>query len=170
VSPRCLSSTAESTFVFKYQARRPENIIHSSIEKPAFHERDTYKWWVLITVSLGSLTLALDNSILATCLPRLANAFHTDSSVIAWVNLTYFVMSQSLMLTLGKIGDAKGRKKVFIAGLSFSKKDGFYCRLSGNNTGRDSYRLCGGAYIPGPGTPSKKSEIERDFKYIPNGA
>lgn len=50
--------------------------------------------------------MALDNSILATCLPRLANVFHTDSSVIAWVNLAYFVMSQSLMLTLGKMGDA----------------------------------------------------------------
>jgi EmrB/QacA subfamily drug resistance transporter len=132
VSPRCLSSTAESTFVFKYQARRPENIIHSSIEKPAFHERDTYKWWVLITVSLGSLTLALDNSILATCLPRLANAFHTDSSVIAWVNLAYFVMSQSLMLTLGKIGDAKGRKKVFIAGLTFYLVGLVACALSQN--------------------------------------
>ena len=102
------------------------------MKKPTFHARDTYKWWVLVTVSIGSLTVSLDNSILATCLPRLANVFHTDSSIIAWVNLIYLVMSQSLMLTLGKIGDTKGRKKVFIIGLTFYLAGLTACALSQN--------------------------------------
>jgi EmrB/QacA subfamily drug resistance transporter len=76
--------------------------------------------------------VSLDNSILATCLPRLANVFHTDSSVIAWVNLAYLVMSQSLMLTLGKIGDTKGRKKVFIIGLTLYLAGLTACALSQN--------------------------------------
>ena len=74
--------------------------------------------------------MALDNSILATCLPRLANVFRTDSSVIAWVNLAYYIMSQSLMLTLAKIGDAKGRQKVFMAGLGFYTFGLIACALS----------------------------------------
>ena len=74
--------------------------------------------------------MALDNSILATCLPRLANVFGTDSSVIAWVNLAYYIMSQSLMLTLAKIGDAKGRQKVFMAGLGFYTFGLIACALS----------------------------------------
>jgi MFS family permease len=81
------------------------SIVDSLSEKQAFHVRDTYKWWVLVAVSIGSIAVGLDNSILTTCLPRLATVFHTDSSVIAWVNLAYFVTSRSLMLTLGKMGD-----------------------------------------------------------------
>lgn len=62
---------------------------------------------------------ALDLSILTTCLPHLASVFHTDTSVIGWLNIVYFIMTQSLMMTLSKVGDAKGRKRVFVAGLAF---------------------------------------------------
>ncbi|MBN2401548.1 MAG: MFS transporter [Spirochaetes bacterium] len=100
------------------------------MKKIAFHERAGYKWWVLLTVSIGSLTVALDNSIIATGLPILANVFKTDSSVIAWVNIVYFMTSQSLMLTLGKIGDAKGHKRVFMAGLAFYTLGLIACALA----------------------------------------
>jgi MFS family permease len=102
------------------------------MKKPPFHERSGYKWWVLITVSIGSLTVALDNSIIATGLPVLANVFHTDTSVIAWVNIVYYMTSQSLLLTLGKIGDAKGRKYVLMAGLAFYTCGLIACALSQN--------------------------------------
>jgi EmrB/QacA subfamily drug resistance transporter len=102
------------------------------MKKPAFHDRTNYKWWVLVTVSIGSLTVALDNSIIGTGLPILARVFKTDTSVIAWVNIVYFMTSQSLMLTLGKIGDAKGRKYVFLAGLAFYTCGLIACSLSQN--------------------------------------
>ena len=95
-------------------------------------ERDSYKWWVLLTVSIGSLTVSLDNSILAVCLPQLARAFHTDSSVVGWVSIAYFITSQSLMLTLARIGDVKGRKKVYITGLAFYTFGLALCALSHN--------------------------------------
>jgi len=95
-------------------------------------DRDVYKWWVLFTVSLGSLTVALDQSILVTILPQLTVVFNTDSSVISWVNLVYYVMSLSLMLTLAKIGDAKGRKRVYMAGLAFYTAGMLGCALSQN--------------------------------------
>ena len=82
-------------------------------------ESSSYRWWVLLTVSLGSISVSFDNSILVTVLPRLAAVFHTDSSVISWVNLVYFITSQSFMLILARVGDVKGRRKVFMAGLGF---------------------------------------------------
>ena len=91
-----------------------------------------YKWWVLLTVSIGNLTVSLDNSVLAVCLPQLARAFHTDSSVIGWVSIAYFITSQSLMLTLARIGDVKGRKKVYITGLAFYTVGLALCALSHN--------------------------------------
>ena len=94
-------------------------------------ERNSYKWWVLATVSLGSVTVALDNTIVA-CLPHLAKVFRTNSAVIAWVNIVYFIASLGFMLTLGKIGDAKGRKKVFMTGLVFYAAGLVVCALSQN--------------------------------------
>ena len=86
---------------------------------PDRSESSSYRWWVLLTVSLGSISVSFDNSILVTVLPRLAAVFHTDASVISWVNLIYFITSQSFMLILARIGDVKGRRKVFMAGLGF---------------------------------------------------
>jgi len=82
-------------------------------------ESNSYRWWVLLTVSLGSISVAFDNSILVTVLPRLAAVFRTDSSVVSWVNLVYLITSQSLMLVLARIGDTKGRRKVFMTGMAF---------------------------------------------------
>lgn len=83
------------------------------------NDRDSYKWWVLFTVSLGAISVSLDSSVLIVCLPVLAKVFHTDSSVIGWVNIAYLTTSQSLGLILAKIGDAKGRKMVYMTGLAF---------------------------------------------------
>ncbi len=95
-------------------------------------ERTAYKWWVLLTVSLGSLTVSLDQSILVATLPRLTSVFHTDASVISWVNLVYYVASLSLMLTLARIGDAKGRKRVYVTGLVFYTAGMIGCSLALN--------------------------------------
>jgi EmrB/QacA subfamily drug resistance transporter len=76
------------------------------------------KWWVLITVSVASIMVSIDLSVLTTCLPHLAAVFHTDSTVIGWLNIVYFIMTQSLMLTLAKLGDAVGRKRVFALGVA----------------------------------------------------
>jgi EmrB/QacA subfamily drug resistance transporter len=84
-----------------------------------FYNRSSYKWWVLAAVSLGSISVSLDSSILIVCLPLLARVFHTDPSVIGWVNIAYLTTSQSLGLILAKVGDAKGRKMVYMTGLCF---------------------------------------------------
>jgi EmrB/QacA subfamily drug resistance transporter len=81
-------------------------------------QKISYKWWVLITVSVASIMVSIDLSILTTCLPHLAAVFHTDSTVIGWLNIVYFIMTQSLMLTLAKVGDAVGRKRVFATGVA----------------------------------------------------
>jgi EmrB/QacA subfamily drug resistance transporter len=82
-----------------------------------FRNSASYKWWVLVTVSTAMLMVGLDLGVLSSCLPQLAAVFHTDTSVIGWLNITYFVVSLSLALTLAKVGDALGRKKVFLTGL-----------------------------------------------------
>jgi EmrB/QacA subfamily drug resistance transporter len=100
------------------------------MNKSVFHEKNTYKWWVLVAVSIGSLTVSLDNSILAVCLPRLTKVFHTDSIVIGWLNIAFLIASQCFMLTFAKIGDEKGRKIVYMTGIAFYTIGLSICALS----------------------------------------
>jgi EmrB/QacA subfamily drug resistance transporter len=98
--------------------------------KKLFFLRDTYKWWVLVTVSIGSFMALLDISLLMVSLPRLAGVFKTDSSVIGWVNIAYLITSQSLMLTLARIGDASGRRRVYVIGLALYTVGMMMCAMS----------------------------------------
>ena len=75
-----------------------------------------YKWLVLTTVGLGILTSTVDGSITNIALPELGEVFGVDPSVILWVSVAYLLASIGLMLTLGSLGDAIGRKQVFLTG------------------------------------------------------
>ena len=75
-----------------------------------------YKWLVLVTVGLGILTSTVDGSITNIALPELGKVFGVDPSVILWVSVAYLLASIGLMLTLGSLGDAIGRKQVFLTG------------------------------------------------------
>ncbi len=76
-----------------------------------------YKWWVLYISAFATFSLGLDSSIVIVCFPQLAEAFHTDASILSWVNICYLVLSQSLMLMFGRLGDGIGRKRIYMAGL-----------------------------------------------------
>ncbi len=76
----------------------------------------SYKWLVLVTVGLGILTSTVDGSITNIALPELGKVFGVDPSIILWVTAAYMLASIGLMLTLGSLGDAIGRKQVFLTG------------------------------------------------------
>ena len=74
---------------------------------------------MLAAISAMVLMTSLDASILYTTLPRLAAVFHTKSSTVGWLNIVYYIVNLSLTLTLAKIGDALGRKRILLFGLAF---------------------------------------------------
>ena len=75
-------------------------------------------WLVLLTVSVGTFIVTLDVSVLTVCLPALATAFKADPAAIAWVNVVYLITSQSLMFSIARLGDVRGRKRIYILGLA----------------------------------------------------
>jgi EmrB/QacA subfamily drug resistance transporter len=78
----------------------------------------SYKWLALLTVSIGTFMATLDSSIVNISLPRLKEVFNTEASVVLWVTVAYLLVSVGLILTVGKLGDLFGRKRVFIIGLT----------------------------------------------------
>ncbi len=90
----------------------------------------SYKWFALLTVSIGSFTSVLDNSIVNISFPRLTRAFDTELSVVIWITVVYLLVSTGLMLILGRMGDVLGRKKVYILGLGLFTIGLMLCSLS----------------------------------------
>jgi EmrB/QacA subfamily drug resistance transporter len=64
------------------------------------------------------LMTSLDASILYTTMPRLSEVFHAESSTVGWLNIVYYIVNLSLTLTIAKVGDALGRKRILLFGLA----------------------------------------------------
>ncbi len=79
--------------------------------------KGTPKWSALLTVWVGSFITTLDSSIVSISFPTLTRVFETDPSVVLWVSVAYLLVSAGLMLTIGRIGDVIGRKRLYISGL-----------------------------------------------------
>jgi EmrB/QacA subfamily drug resistance transporter len=93
-------------------------------------DQNAYKWKALITVALGTITVAIDASITNIALPILTNVFKADLTTVVWVSLVYTLVGTSLMLVLGRIGDYAGRKLVFTAGMLISTLGLIGCSLA----------------------------------------
>jgi EmrB/QacA subfamily drug resistance transporter len=91
-----------------------------------------YKWIVLATVSLANFSAALDMSIIVVSFPRLVAVFQTEASVVIWLIIAFSIAELGLVLTLAKVGDTVGRKKVYIAGLVFYTVGLIFCTVSQN--------------------------------------
>ncbi|HEX7520107.1 MAG TPA: MFS transporter, partial [Candidatus Deferrimicrobium sp.] len=72
---------------------------------------------VLLSVGLGTFMSALDASVVNTVLPVIRADYHVPVEVIQWVSTTYLLIMGSLLLTFGRLGDLRGHKRVYLAGL-----------------------------------------------------
>jgi EmrB/QacA subfamily drug resistance transporter len=91
-----------------------------------------YKWWVLTVVSIANFSAALDMSIITVSFPRLTDVFNTDASTVVWLTVAFSVAELGLLLTMAKIGDTIGRKKVFAIGLVIYTVGLVLCSISPN--------------------------------------
>ncbi|MFC1926172.1 MFS transporter [Chloroflexota bacterium] len=78
-----------------------------------------YKWIALIIASFGSFNVALDVYIINISRPMFRDAFELSYEAVLWVYLVYPLLGSSLFLTWGRLGDIKGRERVFILGFLF---------------------------------------------------
>ncbi|MHC1687741.1 MAG: MFS transporter [Methanothrix sp.] len=75
------------------------------------------RWKALIFLCASLLVLSLNNNILNVALPSIANDLHATSSELQWVIDSYIIIFAALLLTMGSIGDRRGRKTALLAGL-----------------------------------------------------
>ncbi|MFQ5857584.1 MAG: MFS transporter [Anaerolineae bacterium] len=78
-----------------------------------------HKWWVLAAVTISLFLGAVDASIVNIALPTLVREFRTTFPTIQWVVLSFLLVTTTLLLSLGRLGDMVGKKRIFTAGLVF---------------------------------------------------
>jgi EmrB/QacA subfamily drug resistance transporter len=82
-----------------------------------------YKWKAFSVTSVGSLMSAVDSTIVLLALLPIAEEIRSDYVTMVWVVIAYILANTALVLSLGRLADMYGRKRmynfgfvVFIAG------------------------------------------------------
>ena len=75
------------------------------------------RWWVLAVMSVGTLLVFLDDTVVNTALPQISVDLDASISALQWVIDAYVLVLAGLLLLCGSIGDRYGRKRMMTIGL-----------------------------------------------------
>ncbi|MGC8606776.1 MAG: MFS transporter [Vulcanisaeta sp.] len=93
---------------------------------------DRAQFIVLTLLTLASFMTALDSTIVVLAIPVMLTALHTDLSILVWVILIYILAVTIFSTQLGKLGDLRGRAKMFNIGVILFGVGSALCGLSTN--------------------------------------
>ncbi len=88
------------------------------------------KWSVLAAVGVGTFMSALDGSIVNTLLPRLELALGATVAQTEWVVVVYLLVVSGLLLIVGRLGDMRGHKDVYVVGFAGFVASSALCGLA----------------------------------------
>ncbi len=99
---------------------------------------------VLFNICLGFFMAALNQRALLVSLPTLTRLFQTDLSTIQWTLLAYDLTLIGLVLTLGRLGDLFGRKRIYASGYLLFVLGSILCGLSQSPAQLIAFRILQG--------------------------
>jgi EmrB/QacA subfamily drug resistance transporter len=73
--------------------------------------------WALASLSLSMLLSSLGTSIANVGLPTFAQTFSASFQDVQWVVLAYLLASTTLIVSVGRLGDIAGRRRLLLAGI-----------------------------------------------------
>ena len=91
----------------------------SGAERP-----DRYKWVALINTTLGSLMVTIDGTIVLIAMPDIFRGIGLNpllpgnSFYLLWMILGFLVVTSTLVVSLGRLGDLYGRVKIYNLGFA----------------------------------------------------
>lgn len=88
------------------------------------------KWGAMMAVGLSIFMATLDVNIVNVSLPTLVKELHTDFATIQWVILGYVLVVTSMTLSMARLGDMHGKRRLFALGLGLFTLGSLLCGLS----------------------------------------
>src|SRR5947208_13698878 len=80
-------------------------------------ERTPSLRWALASLSLSMLMPSLDTSIANAGLPTLAQALSASFQDVQWIVLAYLLAITTVIVSVGRLGDITGRRRLLLAGI-----------------------------------------------------
>ncbi|MFQ5553876.1 MAG: DHA2 family efflux MFS transporter permease subunit [Acidimicrobiia bacterium] len=74
------------------------------------------RYWVLLAIGMGIFLGTIDGSIVNAALPTLVEELDTGFASVQWVVLAYLLTQATLVLSIGRLGDMIGKKRIYTAG------------------------------------------------------
>jgi EmrB/QacA subfamily drug resistance transporter len=82
--------------------------------RPASHG----PWWTLAVLCVGSFAILMDTTIVNVAVPSLIDTLHAGLDQVLWINNAYLLVFGSLLITMSRLGDIFGQRRLFILGLA----------------------------------------------------
>jgi EmrB/QacA subfamily drug resistance transporter len=99
-----------------------------TITKPA--EPTSSVRWALASLSLSMLMPSLDTSIANAGLPTLAQAFTASFQSVQWIVLAYLLAITTLIVSVGRIGDIIGQRRLLLVGIGLFTVASLLCGVA----------------------------------------
>jgi EmrB/QacA subfamily drug resistance transporter len=77
------------------------------------------RWLGLAMLSLGVAMIIVDATIVNVAVPSIARDLGLSGTTTEWVNTIYALVFAAFLVTMGRLGDRIGRRKMYLAGLAF---------------------------------------------------
>ncbi len=108
----------------------------------------------LFALLLGQCMTAMDVAMVNVSLPSIREDLNINIAAAGWVMIIFFLLTTSFMISLGRLGDISGHKKVFATGLLFFMGGSLASGLSPGY-----YLLLGGRALQGIGAGMISSNL-----------
>ena len=102
------------------------------------------KWWTLGIVCFAIFMVLLDGNVVNLALPKIISSFNASLAQIEWINNAYLLTFAISLITLGRLGDEFGRRKMFIIGLFLFTIGSFLCGFAPNSAWLIGFRVIQG--------------------------
>lgn len=96
--------------------------------------KNNRRWVILFVVVSMSFMSCLDSSIVNIAIPVMSKKLFVNLASIEWVIAGYVIVICSTLLIFGRLGDIKGKGRIFKIGMILFTAGSFMCGLSNNLT------------------------------------
>ncbi|MFG3052633.1 MFS transporter [Kitasatospora sp. NPDC048239] len=86
--------------------------------------------WILAGLSLSMLLSSLGTSIANVALPTLAATFDASFQQVQWIVLAYLLAITTLIVSVGRLGDLTGRRRLLLAGIALFTAASVLCGVA----------------------------------------
>ena len=109
------------------------------------HEHESYKWWVLANVMIGTFMAVLDATIVNVALPKIMAAFGINVDKVEWVLTAYLLVFAVMLPSSGWVADHFGYKRTYTLALLLFTLGSFLCGIAWDENALIVFRIVQGA-------------------------